>query len=274
MLETLEIRRMLSITIAGSRITVSDGDIGGSVITVEQNGAPNSFLIFENGITTVITSNRIVTQIVVNGNEGDDTLVVHPSITAATTLNGGPGNDTMIGGGGRDTFFGGTEAKAPADEHDTVDYHLRDENLVLTIDGIANDGKAGEGDNIMTDVEDVIGGFGDDLIRGQVAAAVNNWLIGGPGYDDIYGYGGNDLLDGGPNDDSMVGGDGDDVFDGGIGNDTMLGGNGNDTFYAFDGEYDGQIIGGADTDTAFIDTNLASPPFPANEDNADVEFIG
>ena len=52
---------------------------------------------------------------------------------------------------------------------------------------------AGENDNIGTDVENIQGGQGDDVIRGNGAA---NRLIGGGGNDRLIGAGGDDELRG------------------------------------------------------------------------------
>jgi Ca2+-binding RTX toxin-like protein len=161
------------------------------------------------------------------------------------TLYGGAGNDTLDGGSGEDALFGGPgddtllasefyvslfdpygpnhEPRYSADHYsggtgnDTIDYSGRkraDDGLAVSLDGVANDGRlagrdhGAEGDNVDADVENVIGGGGDDRLSGSAA---NNRLVGN---------GGNDILRGGA---------GDDVLDGGAGRDWMLGGPGNDT---------------------------------------------
>ncbi len=55
---------------------------------------------------------------------------------------------------------------------------------------------------------------GDDLLEGSDAAGagMTEWLIGGPGDDDLRGRGGDDHLAGGAGDDVLRGGDGDDVL--------------------------------------------------------------
>ena len=96
---------------------------------------------------------------------------------------------------------------------DTVDYSLRSQDLGLTLDAQANDGQADELDNIRTDIENIIGGVGDDTITGSSA---NNQITGGQG---------DDVLTGGAGDDTFVhsftGGDGEDTIDGGAGYDMM-----------------------------------------------------
>ncbi|HXJ66578.1 MAG TPA: hypothetical protein VNN79_22695, partial [Actinomycetota bacterium] len=116
------------------------------------------------------------------GNEGDDVVV------------GGGGNDHLFGSGpmalvglpnqdGSDVFFGGPGK-------DTVDESNHAGDLDLSLDGAKNDQVTGHPeqgvDNIHPDVEDVIGGGGDDEIVGSNAA---NRLVGGAGKDQLSGSG-------------------------------------------------------------------------------------
>ena len=71
----------------------------------------------------------------------------------------------------------------------------------VSLDGIANDGAAGEGDNVATTVEQVLGGSGGDTLTGNGAA---NTLDGRGGGDTIRGGAGNDTLIGGTGADSPV----------------------------------------------------------------------
>jgi hypothetical protein len=70
-------------------------------------------------------------------------------------LQGKGGDDAETGGDGDDTFDEGSQ-KNGADtldggdgDHDNVDYHLRSSLPTLSNDGIANDGEAGEQDNVV-----------------------------------------------------------------------------------------------------------------------------
>ena len=71
--------------------------------------------------------------------------------------------------------------------------------MTVTIDGVNNDGGAacdgttGAFDDVHTDVENVIGGFGNDTITGN---SDNNVLGGGAGNDSLNGGGGDDTLRG------------------------------------------------------------------------------
>ncbi|HYO09460.1 MAG TPA: calcium-binding protein [Tepidisphaeraceae bacterium] len=134
----------------------------------------------------------------IRGGSGSDLLAGaagNDSITGAggnDTVSGGDGNDILIGGSpvlltsdGKDTFQGGGGAG------DYADYGFRSNNLVLTLDGKANDGAGAEGDLIGADVEYAIGGRGNDLLVGNAGV---NLLAGGGGADTLKGGGGNDQI--------------------------------------------------------------------------------
>jgi Ca2+-binding RTX toxin-like protein len=137
----------------------------------------------------------------------------------ADTLDGGGDTDTEMGDGGDDVFDQGADPNGPdtlsgGDGFDLVAYDLRDGALDVTVGIGADDGEAGEGDDVEGDVEGVLGGSGADDITGNEE---DNVLRGGPGNDDIDG------------------GDGDDVVDGDAGNDVLEGGDGDDTASFFGG---------------------------------------
>jgi Ca2+-binding RTX toxin-like protein len=129
-------------------------------------------------------------------------------------MDGGSGNDTESGGSGNDTFVedgtsNGSDVFQGGPGTDTVSYANRKSALKVTIDGVANDGAAGEADNVKRDVENLIGGSGKDTLTGSAAA---NVLSGGSGNDRLSGGAGNDKLTGGPCRDTLLGGPGNDIF--------------------------------------------------------------
>ena len=184
--------------------------------------------------------------------------------TAADHLIGSPGNDTLRGNGGADVMDGGGGADtfAGGSEQDTVDYSSRTTPVTVTIDGVANDGAAGENDNVGTDVDIVQGGSGDDYLTGSGAV---NELDGNGGSDTLNGGNGNDVLDGGPGDDKLFGDANDDVLRGGAGRDRLDGGIGND---ALDGgaEQD-TFYGGTGTDA--LDYSARTAPVTADLNQTD-----
>jgi Ca2+-binding RTX toxin-like protein len=120
------------------------------------------------------------------GDDGDD------------SIDGGAGNDYIDGGFGADLMKGGAGT-------DRVSYLNRAADLFIGIGTRADDGEAGEHDNVYQDIEDVLGGDGNNHIRGSAAS---NFLIGNGGTDVIEGLGGDDLLIGGGSADFLDGGDG------------------------------------------------------------------
>jgi Ca2+-binding RTX toxin-like protein len=157
------------------------------------------------------------------GNAGNDTII---GLSGDDTIRGGSGNDMMDGGDdadildgglGDDDFVGGTGL-------DTADYSNRTENLTIDVNDAADDGAAGELDNVHADIEIVESGSGRDSL---LAASSGTQLEGGLNDDTLVGGVGNDTLIGGP--DSIVGGQSDnDLLDGGSGADMMFGGAGTD----------------------------------------------
>ena len=131
-----------------------------------------------------------VSTIVLLGGDGND--VLYNATLVPATLDGQAGADTLFGGWGADALLGGPGA-------DTADYSYRTAALSVDLDGKANDGAAGEGDSVASDVESIVGGSADDRLRG------------GPGANRLSGGGGTDTLvsrDSGP--DTVSCGDGSD----------------------------------------------------------------
>jgi hypothetical protein len=139
-----------------------------------------------------------------DGGAGDDRLVAGPSSPA--TLIGGPGADLMSSSG--------CCAVSSYADHGRA-------GVRVTLDEIANDGAAGERDDVRT--AGVIGSQGSDVIRGDGAA---NALTGSAGADVLAGGGGDDTIDAtlpsqlaaaGPDDDSVTCGTGRDEVTGDAG---------------------------------------------------------
>jgi hypothetical protein len=131
------------------------------------------------------------------GDDGNDTIA---GDVGADTLAGGNGNDTITGQGGADTLEGGAGADFldGGGQTDTVLYPVPN-RVIVTLDDVANDGRAGEGDNVI-DVETVVTGEGNDSVTGSSAA---------------------ETLDGGAGDDTLRPGTGTDTVHGGAGDDTI-----------------------------------------------------
>ena len=161
------------------------------------------------------------------GNGGDDTLV---GAGGDDELHGNDGNDLLIGGKGGDTLRGGKHKyDAQGVGGDTISYQGSAEGVTINLrDGTAMGGDA-EGDDIGTDIENVMGSMYDDMITGTDSVTEGNSLWGLGGMDRLYGGEGNDKLYGGAGDDKLDGGDEDDILEGGYGADVLTGGAGKDT---------------------------------------------
>ena len=157
------------------------------------------------------------------GDLNDQTTLT--GVSFITQQGGGAGNDTLRGGESNDFFVmePGADTYVGGDGFDEIAI-FNDVATSITLDGAANDGAAGEGDNVGADVED-IGTF-------QVQPVT---LLGSAAANDLRGGGGADAIDGG------------------AGNDTLSGGVGNDTIRARDGFAD-RVACDEGTDTAVVDT--------------------
>jgi uncharacterized delta-60 repeat protein len=207
-------------------------------------GSANSELFIEfNGKRAVIEHYGQQT-LLINAGDGDDR--VQNSSDAPSTINGGNGNDILIGGSANDSLSGGSgndtldgglgaDILSGGGGNDTADYSSRATNLDISLDNVANDGAANEKDNVMADVETILGGSGNDKLVGNPFA---NLLVGNAGNDILFGGKGNDTLNGG------------------TGHDQLFGQDDNDTLLAKDGQVD-SLDGGAGNDTAQRD-NTAS----------------
>jgi Ca2+-binding RTX toxin-like protein len=179
----------------------------------------------------------------INGGGGSDTL---SGSYDNDVIDGGAGNDTLDGGSGADDLAGGAGT-------DTASYAGRTNAVRVTPDGTADDGETGEGDNVRPDVENLVGGDGNDSLTGSAA---NNRIEGGPGKDTLAGLAGDDTLLGGTGDDTLNDTQGANTLDGGPGVDTVNGVNeGADRYEAESATLSGPAV--ATTFTGYTGTGYA-----------------
>jgi Ca2+-binding RTX toxin-like protein len=159
----------------------------------------------------------------VDGGPGDDNLI---GWEGNDSLSGGPGDDFfdnyLLGantkGAGADTFSGG-------DGVDLLEFGPREAGVNVTLNGRPDDGHSGEGDNVGSDVEIVKGTAGNDRFVGSRG---RNRFEGSAGNDLIFGRGGGDVLWGDVENDRIFGEGGNDVIRGGDNSDRIDGGRGRD----------------------------------------------
>jgi Ca2+-binding RTX toxin-like protein len=222
------------------------------------------------------------------GGDGDDRL--EGGKAGADELRGEGGNDTLTGdwpsehGVFADVLDGG----AGIDELEDYVYSGQASSappIAVSLDGVANDGRAGENDNVVA-VERITsssagsftGDAGDNTFIAPETGAAGT-LLGLAGNDTLSaGDAHGDALDGGPGDDTLEGGFGDDRIVGGPGRDIVSGdrksrcnewhcdlaGFGNDTIDVRDGEAD-SVTCGPGTDRVIADA--------ADVVNADCETV-
>jgi Ca2+-binding RTX toxin-like protein len=166
------------------------------------------------------------------GGTGNDTLI---GVAGNNTLVGGGGRDLLVGGAGDDVLDsrGGTGTlKGGAGD----DIYLVDDSRTVLVEHV------GEGiDEVRTSLAawwlganfEHLTAVGSGGLYG-VGNALDNHLQGGAGNDTLIGVAGNNTLVGGGGRDYLIGGTGDDVLDSRGGSATLQGGAGNDVYYIDD----------------------------------------
>ena len=179
--EQLETRRVLASaiqagmwTIRGDRDPLQSDD----VIVVDRNPADAAQLrATVNGVLVGVRPEARVRMISVLGGRGDDTITIAiaGNTRIRTVLDGGRGDDTIIGAAGRDLLRGG-----PGKD-------------TLRGGGGTDELWGGSGD------DDLAGGQGNDLLRGESGRDTlrggqgRNTLVGGSDRDTVYGVAGVDV---------------------------------------------------------------------------------
>ena len=117
------------------------------------------------------------------------------------------------------------------------------------MDGNANDGVAGENENIPNDVEVLQGGPYGDYLSGTGAG--NDTLLGGGGPDDLQGWGGDDTMRGQDGNDTLHANTGADVLDGGPDTDSLSYASVGQSVYVYqDGQANDGMLGEQDNVTS------------------------
>ncbi len=182
-----------------------------------------------------------------NGDAGNDTLVGN---TGNDQLNGGAGGDSLNGGVGNDSLRGGDDSGDVLQGgagNDLLDGGAGDDTIFETVTGTS----------ILTNTS--LTGNGTDTVTGVEAAN----LVGSNAAETIdasaftvtgarvtlQGAPGNDTLIGTSGNDLFVGGTGNDIVKAGAGNDTLDGGFGNDGLSGASGN--DSILGGDNDDTIY-----------------------
>ena len=206
------------------------GTAGADSIVVAGNQIANMSGLTLNG-AAASGAHTIDVAATIDGGDGNDTIV---GGDLGNDLLGGDGNDTLVGGKLDDWLLGGSgndRLFAGA-----ANYQFTDGNATATAAALA-----------MTSNGDLLdGGDGDDVLYGS---AGSDWLRGGSGNDILYGGAGADILDGGTGNDR--GPNGEAHLLGGSGTDQYLFGYGDGSDVLFD-EADNNASPGATGDSLYM----------------------
>ncbi|CAN5448389.1 hypothetical protein BH10PSE7_BH10PSE7_07800 [soil metagenome] len=183
---------------------VYDGGAGKDLVSYKLFNAPLIIKLAESHVVGArfrVGDDLIVKDLIKNvedlvgGRKGD----ILGGDAADNTLRGGEGNDTLSGFGGVDELNGGAGS-------DTADYSAETRNATFILTGqIGVVEFGGEGEDVLLELENIIGGSGDDGFSGDTRS------------NHFEGRGGSDVFNG--NDD--VAESGRDLFDGGTGPDLV-----------------------------------------------------
>ena len=252
-IEALENRRLMTATLARGVLTIEGTDTADTFYLFQtfddQTGRPDRVHVQREpdpapGAIELVTQQTFpagsVRRIVVRAGGGDDTVNLgymgmptfpqtRVPVSARSVLDGGDGNDFLVGGDGRDLITGGAGD----------DYHAGYGGNDTIICGDGDDTVVVSGGR-----ETVFGGAGNDFINAggdHPGAALGLFADGGDGDDRITGSRKRDRLAGGAGNDQIgsgggprdrvLGGDGDDLLDANADPTAVLvGGRGRDTF--------------------------------------------
>jgi len=269
-------------SLSGSTLTVfgtGDNDVitvsHGAMVTVVVNGSTvefNSGLVssvlvhgFDGNDSIQIASLPAGVSVQIQGGNGNDSLVVHGSVTGPAILSGGSGNDLLIGGSGDDSLDGGdgNDWLDGGEGSDTSTGGSGDDVFAFQ-DAVANQidqviEQAGGGIdqlNFSAVTSAVTADLGNSTLAGMsrrivqvgpggAAAHLEN-LVGGSAGDMLIGNAANNTIVGGGGNDTLRGGDGSDALWGGLGNDLLRGGDQADVLFGEAG--DDYLIGEAGAD--------------------------
>gem|GEM_PF-3551641 len=192
-----------------------DGEDGTDRLSYEalpQIPAPNLVIELTGGANADVSSGGVTTQMSgveqIEGGPGNDTLI--GSDAGADLLAGGAGNDRLQGLGAADVLDGGPGT-------DTVSYAEAPGAVSVDL-GTGSGGTAGAMD-VLSSFEAVIGSAGIDTVTGTAATESFDLSAGD---DVVFAGAGNDRVLAGPGNDTMRGGPGSDTLNGEAGSDTAL----------------------------------------------------
>ncbi|MGG5870978.1 retention module-containing protein [Pseudomonas peli] len=170
---------------------------GSANVVLDRSSAGSSTI--EGSFRNEILLGRDGSNDTLNGGDGDDILI---GLGGNDTLNGGNGNDILVGGAGNDALNGGAGI-------DTASYIDAGSAVTVNLSVTTAQNTGGAGTDTLNSIENLIGSNSNDTLTGNNSA---NLLFGGAGGDTLVGNGGDDILIGGLGADTMTGGSGKDTY--------------------------------------------------------------
>jgi len=209
--------------------------------------------------------------------------VAEDSIAKIENIVGGSGGDTMTGDAAGNTFRGGSGADTldGGDGSDTADFSDKTQSVLLALDGATNAIATigGTAEDTVRNIENIIGGSGNDQFTGDAAA---NTFRGSVGADALDGGAGIDTADYSDKTASVVvrlaGASAATVSVGGVAEDTLrnieniIGGAGNDVL-AGDG-FANVLDGGGGSDTVDYSASTKQIAVTLNGANSSTVLVG
>lgn len=169
MIEELESRRFLSATLDQGVLRIIGTHLADRIDVTIPSNSPDTIVVTFNKTVTRFPA-RSLEAISVQAGQGNDRVAIDAGksrLAVPSTIYGSGGNDTLLGGAGKDRIYGN-------DGRDSID--------------------GGPGRDILyggDDADSIRGGLGNDFIDGGLD---NDTLDGGDGVDAINGGAGNDRL--------------------------------------------------------------------------------
>ncbi len=161
---------------------------GASLLVTDTSAAvtPGAGCSVNNPITVTCPLSGI-TGLDIDASDLDDSVTLMPGVSTPATIVGGTGADAIEGGDGADVIDAGTGADIVEGNGgaDTISYAVRTAKITFVTGPGADKGELGEYDRVADDVENVIGGSGDDVIT--LTSSVDHVIDGGDGFDDLTG---------------------------------------------------------------------------------------
>lgn len=194
--------------------TISTNSAGGKYLDLRAGQLINiEGLIYNSTIGGALHGNNASNSIVSTSLTGNDTL---NGWDGNDTLNGGGGNDSLIGGAGNDELTGGsgTDTLTGGMGHDVYFVDTLD-----VVNELANEGV------------DTLIGTQTSIATTAYVAVIENLIYTGTVGASVTGNGLDNLVAGGSGNDTIAAGIGNDILIGGAGMDVLQGGAGNDHLY-------------------------------------------